>query len=198
VEAKGKSESDFWLSLRTEAYSTGLAAESRPIEASSSVAEIIKGAYEQLQATPASDGAFRILWVLAAHNDAAFVLTAFEKRLFGLEEVSAVKLPASLESLPEVRACYYYGHSDFPRYVDLDGAVLATNSAALLCVNSFSKRRQSFRTSQLHSLFKELNAIEDPEVEERENSALIIDEAVIGARGSGRFSRRSTGWEPVS
>lgn len=182
VEAKGKSETSFSRELVSAARERGVATDTLRVSPSNTVSGVIKEAYAQLQATPLSDSTFRVLWVLAAQGDGAFVLEAFEKRLFGLESLSCITLDqkgnALIHSPPDVRRCYFHGHSDFARFSDLDAAVLSTGGNGFLCVNPVSPRREALRCSRLHQIFQAHRAVRDPEVEDRGGEALFIDSPV--------------------
>ena len=187
VESKGKAETRFWRDLLAAARDHGMAAESRLILSWNTVSGVIRNAYDQLQATPLSDGSFRILWVLAAHGDIAFVLEAFERRLFGTVMLVCI---SSIQSPPQVKRCYYHGHSDFLRFTNLDGAVLLTgDDHGILCVNSFSPRREALRQSRLHRIFHEFKAVRDPEVEDKLGEALVVD-GLVAPGGQHAFLQR--------
>ena len=153
-----------------------LASTSRIVKPWNALSALIRDACEQTASTPASDMAFRILWLVAAHNDSYFVLSCVEKRLFGLENVVAIK---SFQIPPITKRCYYYSYSDFIRCPDLDAAILSNLQVGYMCVNSFSHRRQALRSSRLYNILNKKGAIRDPEIEESEGAAFLIGEKNI-------------------
>lgn len=185
VEAKGKGETTNWRTFLSEVRERGLATTAREIKQWNTVSAVIRDAHDQLVATPASDSAFRILWLVAAHADSSFVLSSVEKRLFGLENLVAIK---STRSLPETKLCYYYSHSDFVRLPDLDAAVLSTQEAGFMCVNSFSPRRCSLRTSRLYEILNRGGAIRDPEISEQRGDAFLIDGNIDRTSGKAQWN----------
>jgi hypothetical protein len=182
IEAKGKDQTLSWTSLVSKAESDVLSSISRDVKPWNALSAVTSDAYKQLTSTPASNTAFRILWLVAAHNDSAFVLSCIEKRLFGLENVVAIK---SFHTPPIVKPCYYHGHNDFIRFPDLDAVILSNLQAGYMCVNSFSHRRQSLRASRLYSVLNERGAVRDPEIAESEGTAFLIAEKNINRSSSG-------------
>lgn len=172
IEAKGKTETVTWRTLVSEARAHGLATIGREVKQVNAVSALIRNAYKQLLATPAGDRAFRILWLVAAHPDSSFVLSSVEKRLYGLENLVAIR---SSREPPETRVCYYYSHSDFLRFPRLDAAILSTREVGHICINSFSPRRDQLRLSRLYEILAQSGAVQDPEIEEKRGHAFLID-----------------------
>lgn len=146
----------------------------------SAISTRIREACEQLQATPSGPSAFRILWVVALHSDDEFVIDCIEKRLFGVEDLTAVR---SVQAGVRIVPCYYYSHSEFARVPILDAAILSKRRASLLCVNSFSPRRDSLRRTRLCSLAGGHRAVVDPEMLEQTGEAFLIDRPIDRANG---------------
>lgn len=175
IEAKGRSETTAWRALLSEARAHGVATIGREVKQVNAISALIRTAYRQLLATPASDRALRILWLVAAHPDSSFVLTSVEKRLYGLEDLVAIR---SARKPPETRRCYYYSQSDFPRFPGLDAAILSTREAGRMCINSFSPRREQLRMSRLYEILAQSSAVQDPEMEEKRGHAFLIDRRI--------------------
>jgi len=193
VEAKGKGESSFWLNLLSAARERGMAHDNLRVRPSNTVSGVISEAYEQLEATPLGGTDFRVLWVLAAHEDGRFVVDAFETRLFGLKSLSCITLDAHgspvLDVAPQVKECYFYKNSDFARFRNLDAAVLSTGGEGFLCVNPISPHVEAVRRSLLHQIFQKHGAIRDPKAEDEAGRALFVD-AEIGPNGQREFLRQ--------
>jgi hypothetical protein len=184
IEAKGKDQTHSWTNLVSESERDVLSSLSRDVKPWNALSAVISDAYKQLTSTPASNAAFRILWLVAAHNDSAFVLSCMEKRLFGLESVVAIK---SFQTPPIIKPCYYYSHSDFTRFPDLDAAILSNLQTGYMCVNSFSNRRQALRSSHLYSILNKRGAVRDPEIAESEGTAFLITENVNRTSKGGQW-----------
>jgi hypothetical protein len=184
IEAKGKNQTASWTSLVSEAERGALASTSRDVKPWNALSAVIRDAHEQITSTPASNTAFRILWLVAAHNDSSFVLSCVEKRLFGLESVVAIK---SFQTPPIVKPCYYHSHSDFIRYPDLDAAILSNFQTGYMCVNSFSHRRQALRASRLYSVLNKRGAVRDPEIAESEGRAFLIAANINRSSNGGQW-----------
>jgi len=184
IEAKGKNQTASWTSLVSEAKRGALASTSRDVKPWNALSAVIRDANEQLSSTPASNTAFRVLWLVAAHNDSAFVLSCIEKRLFGLENVVVIK---SFHTLPIVKPCYYHSHSDFIRFPDLDAAILSNLQTGYMCVNSFSHRREALRSSRLYSILNKRGAVRDPEIAESEGIAFLIAENINHSSSGGQW-----------
>jgi len=194
VEAKGKTETAGWCALLSEARAQGVATIGREVKKVNAISAVIRKAHKQLLATPADNHAFRILWLVAAHPDSNFVLASVEKRLYGLENLVAVRSP---RRQPETRPCYYYCHSDFLRFPGLDAAILSTKEAGRMCINSFSSRRDQLRMSRLYQILAENGAIRDPEIEEERGHAFLIEDRINrSARGEQwNFLRKKYGYK---
>jgi len=157
IEAKGKDQTPSWTNLVSKADSDVFSSISRDVKPWNALSAVIVRASKQLSSTPASNTAFRILWLVAAHNDSTFVLSCVEKRLFGLENVVAIK---SFHAPPIVKPCYYYSRNDFIRSPELDAVILSNIQTGYMCVNSFSHRRQALRSSRLYSILNKKELLE--------------------------------------
>ena len=175
LEAKEREETHRWRSLLAKVTENGQATMSRVVEPWNAVSSMIEGACRQLEATPSSQSAFHILWIVALRGDEEFVIRCVEKRLFGLETVTAVKSP---HDPVRVFPCYYYSHADFPRFPILDAAVLCLRDKGFLCVNSFSLKREALRQGHLYSLLARQRAVRDPELLERRGKAFLIEKQI--------------------
>jgi len=184
IEAKGKDQTTTWTNLVFEAEGNVLSSASRDVKPWNALSAVILDANEQLASTPANNAAFRILWLVAAHNDSDFVLACVEKRLFGLEHVVAIK---SFHTPPIVKPCYYHSHSDFIRSPDLDAAILSNSQSGFMCVNSFSHRRQALRSSRLYNILDKRGAVRDPEIAESEGAAFLIAENINRSSRGGQW-----------
>jgi hypothetical protein len=180
VEAKLREPHEGWLELLKQVAQEGYASTSRPINPWNSLSSTLTEAHAQLLATPAGESAFRVLWLVALHDDDHFVISCIEKRLLGSVEVTGID-PIKL-SIGESKVCYHHASNDFQRCAGIDAAVLGTRTGANLFVNYFSERREAFRKTQLHAMFSVHGAVVDPEVLEASGKAYMLGRDFVGPR----------------
>jgi hypothetical protein len=174
IEAKEKEESEKWLRYAQDLDSAGSGNLERNISPWRSIASVIEIANGQLRATPASDGAFRLIWLVSVHDDDEFVMECVKVRLLGVEIVNV------MEDAFATKRCFYHNYSDFRRYPEIDGAVLSIRKGSQLCVNSFSPRSERFSESQLYKLFAQMGSLCDPSVLEARGEAFLIGNDFTG------------------
>lgn len=172
IEAKSREERKDWLEFVQKVRPGAGTSISRQVTPWSAISSTVEEACEQLLATPAQQEAFRIMWMVALHDDDRFVIKCVEKRLFGEVKVVVVK---SGHDIPQIKRCFFYAPSDFQRFPDLDAAVLSTRKGGNLCVNTFSPRVEALRSGRLYKLFASHRAVIDPEKLEATGKAFIID-----------------------
>jgi len=182
LEAKLRRPHGSWREFMAKARTEGSASMSRTVDPWSALSSTITEANEQLLATPASAGAFRMLWAIALDDDQKFVIACLEKRLLGTELLVAVSRN-DLYNL-KMLECYYYASNDFERCPELDAAVLGTEEGGKLFVNYFSKKRESFRRSHMYRMFAARNAVIDPELVAAQGGALMLASDFVGPRGN--------------
>lgn len=180
VEAKLREPHAGWLELLKQVAQEGYASTSRQISPWNSLSSTLTEAHEQLVATPAGESAFRVLWLVALHDDDDFVISCVEKRLLGSVEVIAID-PVKL-SVSESKVCYHHGSNDFERCAGIDAAVLGTRKGANLFVNYFSANRNAFRSARLHGMFAAHGAVVDPEMDVASGTAYMLGRDFLGPR----------------
>jgi len=175
LEAKLREPNEGWLRLTDQVRALeagGSAHTTRETQPWNSLSSTITGAYQQLVATPAGHGTFRILWVIAPHDDDEFVVLCLRKRLIGCQTLTAVdvKAPTTVRTVE----CYHYSSNDFERCPEMDAAVLGTRMGGSLLVNYFGGRTAALRRSRLYRMFDGSNAVVDPELEVAEGKAYLL------------------------
>jgi hypothetical protein len=194
VESKARCESEEWLVLREAVRNGGVAHLSRSLEPWNAISATIRRAVEQLDATPATNQAWRLLWILANHPDDRFVLDCVSMRLCG-QTTLTTKGSGTFDI--GTRECFYYSHSDFRRFPTLDAAVLANPSGLRMYVNSFSPRREALRSSSLYATLSADGAVCDPEVLERNGEVFVIgsdfDPVALGEKAEWSYLKRKYG-----
>lgn len=170
VEVTDKKETEFLRSTYEKARLGGMHVDSRQISPRNTVDGIIRDKAVQLEQTPASDGAFRVLWLSALNEDDHFLIEEARMTVYGLADLYVS--PPDVAS--SVRPCFYYHHSTFHAVPGIDGMVLVSRDGGHLCINPFSPRAELFRRSELAAVFPEASMI-DPLRCEMEGSALVLD-----------------------
>lgn len=179
IEAKLREPHSGWQSLVEDASSKGISNISRDVKPWNALSSTIEEAYLQLLATPASPKAFRLLWIVAPHNDSKFVIECLKIRLLGTAILSIFN---GFDCQPSVKECYHYFPNDFERFTQLDAAMIGNDKSGQLLVNCYSKNKASFRASKLYTFLNKSNAVIDPEIRSRDGSYLIISTESIGIR----------------
>jgi len=130
---------------------------------------IITKAKNQLESYKEKD-VLRIIWLLTTGHRAELRKLQFESTLYGLDCVGDVTNDRILD-------CYFFHNSDFFRYREiLDGAIVATESEAILFLNPLSPRYVQIKSS---SLPKHLGGyVVDPIEREKNGEAFFIDSDV--------------------
>jgi len=188
VEAKVREPHREWHATVERAQTDGFASTSRSVEPWWLLAKRISEAHAQLVATPASSDAFRVLWVVALHGDADFVISCVEKQLTGVRQLVAFSpevFSQNFSVAPQAQYCYYFEDNDFERYPGIDAAMLCTGEGGQLFVNHFSPNLERFRGSRLYSVVNSGGAVVDAEVRVRNGQALMLDTDFRGPRGGG-------------
>ena len=175
LEAKLREPHEGWLALAAKVRALeaeGYASVTREVNPWNSLSSTIRGANRQLISTPAGPDAFRILWVIALHDDEEFVVSCLRKRLLGCQLLTTVdlKAPTTVKTIE----CYHYSSNDFERCPDMDAAVIGTRGGGSLLVNYFGARQDSLRCSKLYRMFRDCNAVVDPELEVAEGRAYLL------------------------
>ncbi|MBP7683998.1 MAG: hypothetical protein KBB95_18975 [Deltaproteobacteria bacterium] len=181
VEAKERSPQEAWLALREAAMHGPSEPLYRDVEPWSGIRRRISHAYTQLDATHGSDGAFRLLWVVAPHGDHDFVLECVEKSLLG-----TVTLGVFSGMCEEIgtRDCFNYEFARFRQTPRMVCAVLSSSRGGRLVVNPFARDRDAFRRSHLYGEFERARAVVDPERLVEAGDALLIDEDFVHDQSS--------------
>ncbi len=186
VEAKSREEGKGWPAFVQQARGGVVTDLSRQVQPWSAISSTIEEGRCQLLATPAQGGAFRILWVVALHEDDEFVIRCIEKRLFG--DVKVVVVKSGYDRL-QIKQCFYYAPSDFQKFPDLDAAVLSTRKGGKLCVNTFSPRVEALRSGRLYTILASHRAVVDPATLEATGKAFLIGQDYRGkVSAEGRWS----------
>lgn len=167
--------------LRAELQAHGHATRYRTTGYSLTMAAILDDAVSQLTASAAEDPGFRLVWMLLTdHGDAPLHFDQVRATVFGVHDVWDMALGEGA-ALP----CYYFGESVFFKHKALDALVALDQPSGrfTMCVNGFSRNRESFARSKLYQYFAGIaqrfrNAIHDPWLEEQHDRAHVADCAI--------------------
>lgn len=176
IEAKGRDVEQRWAELVEQAHSNGMATMARAVAPWAAISSMLTRAGKQLAETPAAEDAFRLIWVVALHDDDDFVLECVQRRLHGRAMLTVVA-PGKLSLT--TKSCFYYDENDFRRLRHVDAAVLCGRNGLKMFINSFAPRRARFRESRLYSTFSGANACCDPELYEQSGDAFVIGEDFV-------------------
>jgi hypothetical protein len=190
VEVKSREPHEDWRTLRGEAEAAGVATTVRRFKLGTLSGKIRDG-YEQLQITPCSPGAARLLWFCTKPEDEHFAVAGLERQLLGQRRLLVYEesffnnlgLDAGqVESPNRIRLCYHYDLNDFERCPLLDGAVVSTAEAITLYLNCYSKAFGSFRTSPIVASIRERGTVVDPRERAEDGTSLLLDADLEGER----------------
>jgi hypothetical protein len=162
IEVKGKDVSAEYRQLQGEADSEGIACLERVIAYRDRLDGILGHAHSQLIATPPTD-AYRLVWISCLMEDFDFVHQQFEFTLYGKQELVLFK---DLKHLPSTVTCFYYNHSSFFRFREIDAVILSGPSSRYLCLNEFSQKSSEFRQTDLCEFFPDTNIIVPSKIEQ--------------------------------
>jgi hypothetical protein len=137
------------------------------------VEDRIRAAWRQVRDFPRrQDADNTLIWFLAYQGAAAlFSGQAAHALLYGIEDLEGYTLNGVFYSKP----CYFMDNSLFFREQQLDAVVIHTLSSLELCLNPFSPRYETFRSSPFVEVLKGLMPLVDPLQEEREGHAFIAN-----------------------
>jgi hypothetical protein len=171
IEAKERYPHERWTELRKFLKPGELRSMTRTINPWNALSTTVKEACRQLDATPASETVFRVLWIVVPHDDYKFVISCYKKLFFGRARLSVLNRDFTHASVMD---CYNYYPNEFEKYTRLDGVILGNIESAQLLVNFISSRKDDFRKSYLYSALNQHNAVIDPEIMEANGKCFII------------------------
>lgn len=137
------------------------------------VEDRIRAAWRQVRDFPRrQDTDNTLIWFLAYQGAAAILSrTAARALLYGIEDLEGYTLNGEFYSKP----CYFLYNSIFFREKHLDAVVIHDLRSLELCLNPFSPRYETFRSSPFVEGLKGLMPLIDPLQEEREGRAFIAN-----------------------
>jgi hypothetical protein len=149
---------------------TGSAERSEVLSRSNRVSNQVKSASRQLDSTPVADDSVRLVALVATKRSSHAVMHTFRSTLYGSVDVVTPDEAGAAVAIP----CVFFGFSDFFRHRNLDGAILATETIAQLCVNPFG-RPDALRRTDLYRTYSTQKGVFDPEELEADGEVFIAD-----------------------
>ncbi len=163
VEVKTRKDSSFEDDLNKHGVAESLTTQAY----SNSVSGVVGDAVEQLDSTLEGREEHRLIWYHGLDEDEC---EQVRKTLYGI--VTVIRPSATgAESLD----CLYLTFSEFYRYPQLVGAVLGQQHEGVLFLNVRSPACAAFRSSRLFSVFREHDAVWDPEELEIRGDIYVAD-----------------------
>ena len=188
IEIKTKEDDPAALAERSRRLDAGEIVESgAPFTPQSTMSRIIRDGVKQLKEYPVQERDFCLLWLLAVGSDLESQYQQFLGTLYGLTNVVG---PDSHSLMP----CYYFHNSAFFRWQNMDGAIVGTIERGELCINSYSRRAASLKTSSLAQVFG--TAVTDPREREQKGvpiSRIVISTAAMSNNSSSTFKPNTSG-----
>lgn len=124
----------------------------QPFSPSNRIGGIMKKGSKQLEATPAQDSAFRLLFMALSGSNSEMQWRRALYTFYGVQDVTAGN--------GEGKSCIYFHHSFAFSSPSVDGLLIGDLKGIHLCMNEFSLRYDDLRRSRLTSRMG--NAIYDP------------------------------------
>jgi hypothetical protein len=138
------------------------------------VREIVHKAVKQLRTTARTiEAEFKLVWysVIDSFDNYPNYERAIST-IFGLERIHYVNKVTGRGDV--TKGCFYYQHSCFHAYKDLDAVILAHNKGCELLLNNFSPNYVAFRNTTLFKTFENDDAYVDP-IEADPDKFIIAD-----------------------
>ena len=168
IEVKGPGENP---AVRAELLATGHVTTVEAAGRTNSTLGKIRDAVDQLNATPAPDGAFRIAALVADSRDEDLQTAQYVSTLYGKEMLFVL----GASGLQGPFDCYYFTFNEFHRHRTLDASLILTQDGSRLCPNTFAAGYDRFRSSHLYLLHRQHSALEDPSEAEAAGTGFILD-----------------------
>lgn len=139
-----------------------------------SIESKLRRGLKQIRNFPAkSHDDFSLIWLLACKSEiTTLTRPAVMTLLYGIQNIDG-----SMVNTHEVyeKECFFFGHSFFFRYKDLNAVVLQDFQDSTLCINTFSARYRVFARTNFVRVFREQASVIDPEVMESSGECFLAD-----------------------
>ena len=171
IEVKTKDDHPNFKAALKEAEDLEIVEYEKPLRRSNTFGKIIREGAKQLEETPDDAQSFKCIWFRAIEALFTDELKFMKSTLYGIEHLIVIDQLRCLSAAE----CFFFNHSEFFNNPSLDGVVLDNGSVLELCVNSFSKRYDTFRNSVLYNIFESSRALTDPLMLEGQREILVAN-----------------------
>lgn len=140
----------------------------------SSIETVLRHGLHQIRDFPAkSNDDFTVIWLLACKSRiTALTLPTALTLLYGVQNIDGFM--SNTHKFYE-KDCFFFGHSFFFRYNDLDAVVLQDFQDTTLCINPFSDRYPIFVRSDFVRMLREQASVIDPVEKESAGECFLAD-----------------------
>lgn len=121
------------------------------------IAAIFTKARDQLDATPADDGAFRLIWFQADGTDRELFLDRAFTTFYG-----TVKFFHLADEINDIIDCFYFDYATSFNMPSVDAMILCVGQDLHLLLNEFSPNIEKFIGTKLYNVFVPIGTIVDP------------------------------------
>jgi hypothetical protein len=133
----------------------------KPISFDNRIKAIIKKGVKQiLKTSEVIDADFKIICFSIMDEFDSPDYERLSSTLYGLRRLCFTNKGSN--TLNVATSCFYYGHSCFHTFKDLDAVIVLHSNGYGIFMNNFSKKYENFKSSFLYSIFDKEDAITDP------------------------------------
>lgn len=169
LEVKAR-ESD--RAFETEIKTKDIVSRSRPHGPTNRISRILKDAVKQLDSLVSDSKTYELIWfVIREPWHPELVFKQIRSTLYGIQDI--VCDHNDIENA--VVECYYFRHSAFHRFRQLDAVVIEKESGIVVCVNDCAQRYSEFIKSSFYSMFKRGGGLVEPKEREQNGQCFIAD-----------------------
>ena len=141
---------------------------------SNPISKIVRDSVNQLDAVKTDTDTYRMIWISLVHfpdEDLCFKQIVYT--LYGIEDIVFKCVDAQREMSGLL--CFYFTHSEFHRFPQLDAAILERRGGFTLCLNEFSKNHDRLCQSGLVRQLRGRKGILIPKEWELRNNCLLVE-----------------------
>jgi hypothetical protein len=169
IENKEKDDIELSQEQLDALYNGEVVSDGQATTQHNAIAGIFTKARDQLDATPADDGAFRLIWFQADGIDRQLFWDRAFATFYG--QVNLFPRP---DGTNDVIGCYYFDYATSISMPTVDAMILCDGRYLQLLLNEFSPNVDKFIESDLYNVFVPIGAIVDPRKLESEGRILTF------------------------
>lgn len=170
IEAKMRAEDEEVLSAMR---SGNWAVKRRSQGHSNPISKIVRDSVNQLDSVITDSATYRLIWIsLVYFPDEELGYKQILYTLYGIEDIIFQRLDDQQKKCGQ---CFYFTHSEFHRFPQLDAAIVERRAGFTLCLNESSRNHDRFHQSVLVRQFRERKGAVTPKERERGNNCLLVE-----------------------